>query len=45
VWVGGGATSAVTAAVTSPLPEYEKIEFAIGPAGGGDTCSRTVGRG
>ena len=32
-----------TAAVTSPDPEYERMLFAIGPPGGGATCSRIDG--
>jgi hypothetical protein len=32
-----------TAAVTSAEPEYEMIVCAIGPAGGGETCSRIDG--
>ena len=35
--------SVLTGAVTSPLPEYAMIALAIGPAGGGDTCSRIDG--
>ena len=38
----GGAASAVTAAVTSPLPEYSKMLLVSGPAGPGATCSSTV---
>ena len=30
-------------AVTSPLPEYDRMLLATGPAGAGDTCSSTLG--
>ena len=33
----------LTGAVTSPLPEYDMIAWARGPAGGGATRSRTEG--
>src|SRR5512145_2871671 len=39
----GGAARCVTGAVTSPLPEYDRIMLAIGPVGGGATCSSTAG--
>ena len=37
------AATVDTLAVTSPLPEYDRIEFSMGPAGAGETCSRTDG--
>ena len=33
----------LTGAVTSPLPEYSMMMFSTGPAGAGETRSRTVG--